>query len=55
MSDDKILKSARKLLTKALDAIPSYDDGRNDELIDDIEEWLESNPKKEGLEPLGSE
>ena len=31
---------ARRLLTRALDVIPCYTDGRNDRLCDSIEKWL---------------
>lgn len=31
---------ARKLLVSAMDVIPDYIDGRNDQLCDDIEAWL---------------
>jgi len=34
-------RMARRLLTRALDVIPDYIDGRNDRLCDAINKWLE--------------
>ena len=35
-------RMARSLLTRALDVIPDYTDGRNDRLCDAIGKWLET-------------
>ena len=35
-------RAARRLLTRALDAIPDYMDGRNDLLCNAIGKWLET-------------
>ena len=34
------VKSTRKLLERAIDAIPDYVDGRNDKLCNAIDRWL---------------
>ena len=39
----KAISIARRLLTRALDAIPGYTDGRNDRLCDAIDKWLEES------------
>ena len=35
-------RAARRLLTRALDEIPNFIDGRNDRLCDAIGKWLET-------------
>ena len=41
------VRSARRLISQALDAIPWYTDGRNDRLTNAMEKWIfETDAKK---------
>jgi hypothetical protein len=41
------VRKAKSLLSKALDCLPDYTDGRNDKLADGIEAWLRADAPKE--------